>query len=44
MIFNDLLLQVQYWQVDCERGEDLYELTVQKFKSDLRKSGSETYQ
>lgn len=33
---NVLLLQVQYWQDDCERDEDLYELTEQEFKSDLR--------
>uniref|UniRef100_A0A8W8I6D1 Uncharacterized protein n=1 Tax=Magallana gigas TaxID=29159 RepID=A0A8W8I6D1_MAGGI len=29
-------IKVQYWQDDCERDEDLYELTEQEFKSDLR--------
>lgn len=34
--YKYLLLQAQYWQDDCERGQDLYELTEQVLKSDLR--------
>uniref|UniRef100_K1R9W8 Uncharacterized protein n=1 Tax=Magallana gigas TaxID=29159 RepID=K1R9W8_MAGGI len=33
---NVLNALVQYCQDDCERDEDLYELTEQEFKSDLR--------
>uniref|UniRef100_A0A8W8I345 Uncharacterized protein n=1 Tax=Magallana gigas TaxID=29159 RepID=A0A8W8I345_MAGGI len=34
--YKNGIFKVQYWQDDCERDEDLYELTEQEFKSDLR--------
>lgn len=34
--YNELLLQVQYLQDDCERDKDLYECTDQEFKLDFK--------